>query len=406
MSANYETEVTYQSTPPSLSQAMERLIHVVQRLSLCRDIESIVDIVRKEARLLTGADGATFVLRENEMCYYVDEDAIGPLWKGKRFPLETCISGWAMLNRKAVLIEDIYQDNRIPIDAYKPTFVKSLVMMPIRTHSPIGAIGNYWAKIHHPSDEEIKLLQALADSTSIAIENVQLYADLKQHLTLKTQQEEQYRLLSEQLQASLDEKGVLLKEVYHRVKNNLQIVTSLLNLQAEATGDLPVKSQLTESIKRVNAMAIVHEMLYQSENKANIKLKKYIDTLLDYLFKITRDNIKRIEFVIDVEDISISLDKAIPCGLIVNELISNSLKHAFPESRSGRVSLMIKQNGENVLMQVMDDGVGMKTHEVAVDGSKLGLSLIKSLSRQLNGKLSLESINGTRIEIVFPLMKA
>ncbi len=166
--------------------AMERLVTAVQDLSLARDLDTVMAIVRRAARELTGADGATFVLRDGGCCFYADEDAIAPLWKGQRFPLEACISGWAMLHREPVAIEDIYVDARIPQDAYRPTFVKSLVMVPIRTASPIGAIGNYWAARHAARPEEVRLLAALADSTSIAMENVQLYATLEQRVAERT----------------------------------------------------------------------------------------------------------------------------------------------------------------------------------------------------------------------------
>jgi signal transduction histidine kinase len=163
---------------PIISPAADRLVSVIQQLSLARNMDAIAAIVRRAARDLTGADGATFVLREGDQCHYVDEDAITPLWKGCKFPMSACVSGWAMLNRKQAVIPDIYIDSRIPVDAYRPTFVKSLVMVPIRTESPIGAIGNYWANQHLATEEEIRLLQALADSTSVAIENVMLYTSL------------------------------------------------------------------------------------------------------------------------------------------------------------------------------------------------------------------------------------
>ena len=165
---------------------MERLIGAVQELSLARDLATIQRIVRTTARELTGADGATFVLRDNGYCYYADEDAISPLWKGRRFPIQTCISGWAMLNRKPAVIEDIYRDARIPHEAYRPTFVKSLAMVPIRALDPVGAIGNYWAAIRQPSEQEVRLLQALADSTAVAMENQQVYQELEQRVEART----------------------------------------------------------------------------------------------------------------------------------------------------------------------------------------------------------------------------
>lgn len=163
---------------PHLEQARE-LVAAIQRLSLADSVPKIQKIVRSAARRLTGADGATFVLRDGPNCLYADEDAIAPLWKGQRFPLETCISGWAMLNRRPAVIEDIYSDDRIPHDAYRPTFVKSLAMVPIRTLDPVGAIGNYWARRHQPTEQEVELLQALADSTAVAMENVRVYEQLE-----------------------------------------------------------------------------------------------------------------------------------------------------------------------------------------------------------------------------------
>jgi signal transduction histidine kinase len=167
---------------------MQHLVTVVQRLSQARTVEAIQSIVRRAARELTHADGATFVMRDVNLCYYADEDAISPLWKGQRFPMSACISGWAMLNRQPVVIEDIYADSRIPHDAYRPTFVKSLVMMPIRTVEPIGAIGAYWASRHRATPEEVNLLQALADSTSVAMEAANLFANLEKRVIERTEE--------------------------------------------------------------------------------------------------------------------------------------------------------------------------------------------------------------------------
>ncbi len=171
----------------SYERNLECLVRAIQELSLARNLDRIAEIVRSAARELVGADGATFVLRDGDSCFYKDEDAISPLWKGLRFPMETCISGWAMLNREPAVIEDIYQDPRIPHDAYRPTFVKSLVMVPIRSMAPVGAIGTYWATPRLASVREVGLLQALADSTSVAMENVQLYDELEQRVIARTQ---------------------------------------------------------------------------------------------------------------------------------------------------------------------------------------------------------------------------
>lgn len=179
-------------------RAMERLVGVVQDLSLARDLGSIMTIVRSAARELTEADGATFVLREGDSCHYADEDAIAPLWKGSRFPMDACVSGWAMKSGQTAVIEDIYVDARVPAEAYRPTFVKSLVMTPIRASDPIGAIGSYWAVMRHASEAEVRILEALANSTSIAMENVRLYNELEARVRMRT---EQLELANEELES-------------------------------------------------------------------------------------------------------------------------------------------------------------------------------------------------------------
>lgn len=158
------------------------LIDAVRRLSRTRTVDEIKEIVRTTARQLCGADGATFVLRDGGFCFYADEDASGPLWKGQRFPLESCVSGRAMRNREPVVIPDIYVDPRVPHDAYRPTFVQSLALVPIRQDDPIGAIGNYWSEKRRADPREIALLQALAEATGVAMDAVQRRVDTEREL--------------------------------------------------------------------------------------------------------------------------------------------------------------------------------------------------------------------------------
>ena len=163
------------------------LVSTVEKLSLCNSMAEIINVVRDTARRITGADGITFVLRDGELCHYVEENAIGPLWKGRRFPLTACISGWCMLNRQTAAIPDIYKDPRIPHDAYRPTFVGSLVMTPVRAEDPIAAIGAYWKERREFSDGEIAVIDSLARSTAAAI------AAVKAHETVR-EGEERLRL--------------------------------------------------------------------------------------------------------------------------------------------------------------------------------------------------------------------
>ncbi|MFB9314621.1 sensor histidine kinase [Nocardioides plantarum] len=159
----------------SASESTARvLIETVERLSTATSLERVTQVVTEAVRRALGCDGATFVLRDDDSCHYVDEHAISPLWKGGRFPLTACVSGWAMLNRQAVVIPDIYADDRIPHDAYRPTFVHSLVMAPIRSADPIGALGAYWAEHHDADAEEVRLLGIIANSAAVALDNLEL----------------------------------------------------------------------------------------------------------------------------------------------------------------------------------------------------------------------------------------
>jgi diguanylate cyclase (GGDEF)-like protein len=155
-------------------EALNALAEATQDLSHAATMHDVQRVVRTAARRLTAADGATLVLRDGEECLYVDEDAIEPLWKGQRFPLSTCISGWSMINGEPAAIEDIYADDRIPHNAYSATFVKSLLMVPIVAREPIGAIGLYWARHHLATESQIALIRALAGSTAVALEHVRM----------------------------------------------------------------------------------------------------------------------------------------------------------------------------------------------------------------------------------------
>ena len=154
------------------ADAVRTLTDAVNALSDAERTDDVQAIVGTAARRLTGADGATIALRDGDDCVYLDEDAIEPLWKGKRLPLGGCLSGWAMVNRRDAVIEDLYADYRVPRDAYESTFVKSVVTVPIRPTDPLGAIGVYWARPHRATMQELGLVHALADSAAVALERV------------------------------------------------------------------------------------------------------------------------------------------------------------------------------------------------------------------------------------------
>jgi signal transduction histidine kinase len=240
---------------PALPPVVYRLVQAVQELSLARSPEAVRDIVRHAARELTGADGATFVLREADQCHYVDEDAIAPLWKGQRFPLEACVSGWAMRHGVSVVIEDVFADPRVPVDAYRRTFVKSLVMVPIRMPDPIGAIGNYWSHPHRASAEEVQMLQALASTTAVALENVRVYRELEQRVQERTMRLEH---ANEELQS-------FAASVSHDLRAPLAVISGyadLLKLTSADALDEKANEMLQQIPRQVTRMsALIDDLL-------------------------------------------------------------------------------------------------------------------------------------------------
>lgn len=169
-----------------VASAWQRLARVVRSLAGAESLNDIVDVVRVAARELVGSDGAAFVIRDGDECFYVDEDAIGPLWRGQRFPMSTCISGWAMATGRPAFIPDITADDRIPQAAYEPTFVRSLAMLPVATAAVSAAIGVYWAEVHETTPAEADLLFALAESTSCALESVWTRTALERKVAERT----------------------------------------------------------------------------------------------------------------------------------------------------------------------------------------------------------------------------
>jgi GAF domain-containing protein len=157
-------------TPPHDRDAL--LAEATVKLLQAKSEMAVAAIVRTLARTLSGADGATVVLKRGHRVAYVDEDAIGPLWKGQDFPIEACISGWAITHRETVVIDNIYDDARIPVIAYKPTFVNSLAMAPVRPADPIAALGAYWANPHRATRAQVDGLEAVARLTATALERV------------------------------------------------------------------------------------------------------------------------------------------------------------------------------------------------------------------------------------------
>jgi PAS domain S-box-containing protein len=212
-----------------------------------------------------------------------------------------------------------------------------------------------------------------------------------------------YRKRTEaQIKASLKEKEVLLKEVHHRVKNNMQVISSLLNLQSRHIRDSAVLEMFKESQRRIRSMALIHERLYQSSDLSRIEFSQYLRNLATHLFHSCQVDSSRIQLRIEAEEVHLNINTAIPCGLIVNELVSNALKHAFPEGRSGILGLDLhKVAGDGYLLRVKDDGVGFPETLDFRKTETLGMQIVSTLVDQIEGRLELEPGSGTGFTLEF-----
>jgi two-component sensor histidine kinase len=203
------------------------------------------------------------------------------------------------------------------------------------------------------------------------------------------------------MQKSLKEKEVLLREIHHRVKNNMQIISSLLNLQVNYEEEEKVQQVLKDSQGRIKSMAIVHEKLYQSTSLSEINFGSYLKQLIKDIFFSYGISAEKIIPVLVAEDININLDTAIPLGLIVNELITNSIKHAFKGRDNGTLKITFQEIDDGLILKVCDDGVGLGP-DVDIDSSKtLGLKLVKNLAMQLDADLEIGRDKGTSFTFKF-----
>ncbi len=380
-------------------RSMECLVSVVQELSLARNLESIMAIVRHAARELTGADGATFVLRDKDQCYYADEEAIAPLWKGKRFPMGTCVSGWAMLNRQPAVIEDIYTDSRIPAEAYRPTFVKSLAMVPIRSLDPVGAIGTYWAVRRQPRPEEVRILQALANSTSVAMENVQLYAGLEQKVAERTAR---LRELNEELDS-------FSHSVSHDLRSPLRHVEGFVGLlQRHETANLSPKGQhylkviaeSTDDMSRLISDLLSFSRMGRAElQHAALDMK----TLVEEVWEELEDDRKDRHLIWKLADLPVVYgDRAMLKQVWVN-LLANAIKYTgrreTAEIQAGfnagenELEFFVKDNGTGFDMKYVNRLFGVFQrlhHKDEFEGTGIGLANVRRIVSRHGGRVRAE----------------
>ncbi len=214
---------------------------------------------------------------------------------------------------------------------------------------------------------------------------------------------EEKREAEQQIRDSLEEKEVMLKEIHHRVKNNLAVISALLTLQSDYVKDEEAKELFMESVGRIKTMALIHEKLYQSEMFARVEMGDYIHQLVKTIQETYDATAKRITVHLDCDNAVLDITKAIPCGLIVNELLTNAYKHAFREKESGNIHLKLKKDSESdeCQLQVVDDGVGLPEEVISGKSNNLGYNIIRGLARQISADLHLTGHDGAHVLLKF-----
>ncbi|MCP3098117.1 GAF domain-containing sensor histidine kinase [Myxococcus sp. K15C18031901] len=385
------------------------LLEVVRELAHLRTLEDVMAVVRRAARRLSGADGVTFVLREEDRVHYADEDAIAPLWKGRRFPIEQCISGWSMLNRAPAVIEDIYADERIPHEAYRTTFVKSLVMVPVRRSDPVGAIGAYWAERRTPGAREVSLLQTLADSAAVAVENGRLY--------------EAERAARRAAEAEVRLRGELLAMVSHDLRNPLGVIAMTSSLLAPLLAPLSGRAR--------------HHL--ETLNRSALRMERLIHDLLDFAaieggaFRLNRVSHPLGQLLEQAADLGpLAQERGIDLALQpparevdvecdpdrVHQVFSNLVGNAVRYTPAGGSITITAEVGERVVeLSVADTGSGIPpellpvlfdrfqrpTARIPGGGVGLGLSITRGIVEAHGGTVRVASEVGRGTTFTFTL---
>ncbi|MGE3763598.1 MAG: CHASE domain-containing protein, partial [Kofleriaceae bacterium] len=292
--------------------------------------------------------------------------------------------------------------------AYAPRDIRAFIAIPLmRGGVCVSYFGAISATPREWTQREVSLVQSVAERTWLWAEHLRalhgLRANEAQLRDLSRYLEERVDERTHELVRAVGEREALLKEIHHRVKNNLQVISSMLNLQARRITDPRFKNVFDESQQRIQTIALVHERLYQSRDLAAIGFDDYLKSLVANVMSAQNAAARNVTATTDVEGISLPIQRAIPCGLIVNELVTNALKHAFPDGRAGSIAVTMKPSGDHVELVVSDDGVGLPSSLDPAKAKTLGLDLVYTFAEQLDATVDVTSTTtGASFTLRFP----
>jgi signal transduction histidine kinase len=407
-----------------------RLAEAVEQLAAARSLDSVIDILRNTARRIVSADGIAIVLRDGDLCHYIAEDAQAPLWAGQKFPVETCVSGFAMMHNETVAIPDIYIDPRVPYDAYAGTFVRSMVMVPIGRPEPVAAVGAYWSETGQPSGHEIALLEALSRAAATALENGRLVAALEElngalekRVAERTTELEKAQEILRQSQ-KMEVIGQLTGNVAHDFNNLLSPIMASLDLVLSrgVSAAVVLRSAAVAMDAAESAKTLVQRLLAFARRQplvpSAVDLRDLANGMTNLLYSTLGP---RITLAIDMPpDTPLAKADRHQLEMAILNLAVNS-RDAMPDGGSLTLSTHIPQGGERpdnlpvgdfVCLSVRDTGIGMDaaTARKAIEpffstksaghGTGLGLSMVEGLANQLGGALEILSKPGVGTQIL------
>lgn len=395
------------TTPHARAEALDILVSAVERLAGAETEEDVAAIARSAARALTGADGVSISLRRGARVVYIDEDAVSPLWKGQDFPIEACISGWAMVNRQTVVIEDIYGDPRIPLAAYEPTFVRSLAMAPVGAPDPIGAIGAYWAERRRPTDDEVQALEAIARAAAVALENARL---------------RQLARARDEAEAADRAKAAFLSTMSREIRAPLGAVSSLVDLLGRT--NLDERQRQIASVLKVateETVELVCDILDFAQLEAGESAAYATPFDLEAAVRagaalpVVEATKKGVAFDIDIapEARGLVLGDGARIRRVVEALAANAVKY----TDDGAVALKLEEEervGARSMfrLSVTDTGLGFdessmsalferfKRGDTQRSGLGLGLAIAGAITRSMGGEISASASSGLGSEFV------
>jgi PAS domain S-box-containing protein len=380
----------------------EVLAHLAQTINASLDLDVVLQRVVEAAQELSGSERAVIFLREPGADAIISRYQVGypeMPYEGLRIELGKGIGGQVLLTGRPLRTADYAADPRFSKDylgSMRSGGRLAVITVPITIGSRVEGVLYVSNSASHPfSEGHEAILMRLADHAATAVRNARLYREAADELARRIQAEEA-------LKASLREKEVLLKEIHHRVKNNLQIISSLLELQSGYSDDPRLQAMFEDSQHRIQSMALIHEHLYQASDLARIDFGSYVRSLATQLLRSYHHLCPRVTLSTDMAAVSLGIDRAVSCGLLVNELVTNSLKHAFPHEQGGDIHLALQADAHRVTLTVRDTGVGFPEDLDFRATDSLGLQLVCALTEQLGGTIALERHRGTVFRLTFP----